>query len=615
MTKDTDLDEEKPALRLAHWGRIALLLWRLSPVRVVFLVLSMVAISGVPAIQLQLTAAAVQAVADAFGAGASAASFEPVVLIGVLILVLSIAGHLFGVWHQYLDSVLRLLLTTAIGEQVMRKGTRMDLQDYENADSYDKLQRAYQESGGSRVHQLFTDTLEFARELITIVSVAAVLVSWNPWLAVLILLSPLPSAAAQMLYGKKMYEIEYRRAADRRKLIYYQFLTTTDHSFKEVRLFGLGPFFIERYRALVRDFLSVDCGITRKQSLLLGGLGSISVVASAGAIVFAMLSTVSSGRIGELAGYLQAIGIVQASAHTMLLGVAMLYQNALFVGNLFTLFDMPERKISSGNTSFPASLCRGIEFRDVSFAYPGTDIQVLDRVSFTLSAGECTALVGHNGAGKTTVVKLLTRLYEPTSGQILVDGKPIEDYDLDGLRRSMGVIFQDYIKYEMSVRHNIGFGSVEHLDDDDRIRAAARAGGATDVVDRLNGGYEAVLGRHFEDGAQLSGGQWQKIALARAFMRAAPVVVLDEPTASIDAEAEAEVFQRLREIAGGTTSLLIAHRFSTVRIADKIIVIDGGKLVEQGTHTELLAADGHYAYLFNLQAAGYLADDSTEEHL
>lgn len=595
-------------MRFSHWARIAGLLWRLSPVRVVFLVLTMIAISVVPAVQLQLTAAAVQTVADAMGHGVPADQVRSVMLIGVLILTASIAGHLLGVWYQYLDSVLRLQLTTAIGEQLMLKGTRMDLQDYENSESYDRLQRAYQESSGSRVHQLFTDTLEFARELITILSVATVLVSWNPWVALLILLSPIPSAASQMLYGKKMYEIEYTRAADRRKLLYYQYLTTTDHSFKEIRLFRLGAFFIERYRALVRHFLGVDRAVTRRQSIALGTLGLISVVVSSGAIVYAMFSTVSSGRVGELAGYLQAVGVVQASAHTMLLGVAMLFQNALFVGNLFALFDMPERRIRSGSASFPAPLTKGIEFRDVTFTYPGTEERVLDSVSFTLAAGECAALVGQNGAGKTTVVKLLTRLYEPTSGQILIDDRPIEEYDVDDVRQNMGVIFQDYIKYEMSVGNNIGFGCVERLDDGARIEAAARASGASSVVDGLDARYDTVLGRHFEDGVQLSGGQWQKIALARAFMRSAQVVVLDEPTASIDAEAEAEVFGRLREIAGRATSLLIAHRFSTVRIADKIIVIEHGKLVEQGTHAELLAANGHYAYLFNLQAAGYLTE-------
>lgn len=591
-----------------YWGRIGLLLWRLSPWKVVGLAVATLSVSVVPALQLALTASAVQTVADAVAAQDVDAAFDRILFIGLSLVGLSVLSHLGGTWQQYLDAVLRLELTTAIGELVMHKGTRMDLQDYEDAESYDRLQRAFQESSGSRVHQLFADTLEFIREVITILSVAAVLFSWNPWIALLLLLSPIPSGLAQMRYGRRMFEIEYDRAADRRRMLYFQFLTTTDRSFKEVRLFGLGPYFIERYRAMVRGFLKIDRGINRRQSLSLGGFGLISVLVASAAIVLAMFATAASGRIGELAGYLQAVAVVQVSAHTMLIGVAMLFQNTLFVNNLFELFDMPEKRMASGDRRFPSRLARGIEFRDVSFVYPGTDRRVLDGVSFVLPAGRCVALVGQNGAGKTTLVKLLTRLYEPTSGQILVDDIPIEQYDLDDLRSKMGVIFQDYIQYEMSVRNNIGFGRVEDIDDDDRVRTAARASGAAQVVEGLDGGYDAVLGRHFEDGNQLSGGQWQKVALARAFMRSAPVVVLDEPTSSIDAKAEAEIFGRLRDIAGNATSLLIAHRFSTVRIADKILVIEDGRLIEEGTHAELLRAEGHYAYLFNLQAAGYLPD-------
>ncbi|MGH3567788.1 MAG: ABC transporter ATP-binding protein [Pseudonocardia sp.] len=613
MSDHTTDQHRAPTFR--HWGRIGMLLWRLSPWKVVGLAVATLSVSVVPALQLTLTASAVQTVADAIVRQSVDAASDRILLIGLLLIGVSVLSHLGGTWQQYLDAVLRLELTTAIGELVMRKGTRMDLQDYEDAESYDRLQRAFQESSGSRVHQLFADTLEFIREVVTILSVAAVLFSWNPWIALLLLLSPIPSAIAQMRYGRKMFEIEYDRAADRRRMLYLQFLTTTDRSFKEVRLFGLGPYFIERYRAMVRRFLKVDRGINRRQSLSLGGFGLISVLVASAAIVLAMFATASSGRIGELAGYLQAVAVVQVSAHTMLLGVAMLFQNTLFVNNLFELFDMPEKRITSGDRRFPSPLLQGIEFRDVSFVYPGTDRRVLDRVCFVLPAGRCVALVGQNGAGKTTLVKLLTRLYEPTGGQILVDGVPIEQYDLDDLRSKMGVIFQDYIQYEMSVRNNIGFGQVEDLEDDARIRTAAQASGAAQVVDGLHGGYDAVLGRHFEDGNQLSGGQWQKVALARAFMRSAPVVVLDEPTSSIDAKAETEIFGRLRDIAGNATSLLIAHRFSTVRIADKILVIEDGRLIEEGTHAELLRAEGHYAYLFHLQAAGYLPEPQPEPGL
>ncbi|MET9969860.1 ATP-binding cassette domain-containing protein, partial [Streptomyces sp. NPDC006356] len=329
---------------------------------------------------------------------------------------------------------------------------------------------------------------------------------------------------------------------------------------------------------------------------------------SSGAMLWAIHDTTSSGQVGQLAGYLQAIGSIQVSAHGLLLGIAGLYKDTLFLGNLFAFFALPERQIKGGTRTFPEKLCTGIEFRNVSFTYPGTTNRVLDDLTFRIPAGQCVALVGQNGAGKTTIVKLLTRLYEPTGGQILIDDVPIEEYDLDELQRNMGVIFQDFIRYEMTVRDNIGFGRIDARHDDERVADAAASGGAGPVIETLPGKYDTMLGRHFEDGHQLSGGQWQKIALSRAFMRKAPIVILDEPTAAIDAEAEAGIFGRLRTIAHEATSLVIAHRFSTVRIADKIIVIEGGKLIEQGRHDELVKADGVYAYLFNLQASGYLSE-------
>ncbi|MFD9687143.1 ABC transporter ATP-binding protein [Kitasatospora sp. NPDC059088] len=590
------------------WLRVIALFWRLSPGKVTGYALCTVLNAAVPGLQIALTAQVVQSVADAVGGVAGAR--DDALRAGYQLLALAVAGHLLGIAVQYLDSLLRLELTTSIGEQVMRKGITLDLQQYEDADAYDKLQRAFQESNGGRVYQLFAEMLEAARELVTLLSVSAVLFAWSPWVALVILAAPVPSVIAHMAFGHKVFEIEYARTADRRRLYYYQYLTTTDHSFKEVRLFQLGPYLLDRYRELVHRFFRIDRGVARRQSVTVGGFGLLSVLASSGALLWAIRDAADGSRVGELAGYLQAIGTVQVAAHGLLLGAAALYKDTLFLGNLFGFLDLPERRIAGGDRPFPATLREGIEFRDVSFRYPGTDRPVLDRLSFRIPAGACVALVGQNGAGKTTVVKLLTRMYEPTGGQILIDGVPIEEYDIDGLQRNMGVIFQDFIRYEMSVRHNIGFGRVESLDDLDRVRQAAGSAGAAPVVDALPGGYDTMLGRHFEEGHQLSGGQWQKIALSRAFMRRAPIVVLDEPTAAIDAEAEAEIFGRLREIAGESTSLVIAHRFSTVRIADRIVVVANGRLAEEGTHDELLRAEGVYARLFRLQAAGYLADSA-----
>lgn len=591
-----------------NWLWVARLFWQLSPARVTAYVTVTLLSAAIPGAQVGLTAAAVQAVVDTIG-GAPGGS-QKIVTIGLSLLGLAVLSHALSTGAQYLDIVLRLELSASVSELIMTKGIRLDLQQYEDSAAYDTLQRAFQESNGGRVHQLITELMEAGRDLITLLSVSAVLFVWNPWIALLVLLAPVPSVVAHLLYGRRSFEIEFARTADRRRSFYYQFITTTDHSFKEVRLFQLGPFFLDRFRQLARRFLQVDRDLARRQSIAGAALGVLSVVTASGALIWAMLTSATSGRVGELAGYLQAVGLVQASVLSLLLGLSSLHQNSLFIGNLFDFLKLPEQTIKGGSLPFPSTLRKGIEFRDVSFVYPGTTELVLDRLSFFIPAGRCVALVGQNGAGKTTIVKLLTRLYAPTGGQILIDDVPIEAYDLDDLHRHMGVIFQDFIKYEMTVRHNIGFGRVDALDDDSRIAEAAMSGGADVIVDELQGGYDAMLGRHFEEGHQLSGGQWQKIALSRAFMRGAPIVVLDEPTASIDAEAEAEIFGRLSEISGGATALLIAHRFSTVRIADRILVIEKGGLIEEGSHEDLMRTDGTYARLFRLQASGYLPQEA-----
>ncbi|MGW7050451.1 ABC transporter ATP-binding protein [Streptomyces sp. NPDC054887] len=588
------------------WLRVSGLFWRLSPLRVTAFTIVSVLLALIPAAQIGLVAAVVQGVADAVTGDPDAG--RTALLAGVALLGVGLANHVLGTFLQYLDTLLRLELTARVGEWVMRKGTRLDLEQYEDAEIYDTMQRAFQESSGGRVYQVFTQLLEVARELVTLATVSVVLFSWSPWIALVILLSPVPSVISYMFFSHKAYEIEYERAPDRRRLYYYQHLTTTDHTYKEVRLFQLGPHLLERYTRLVRTFFDVDRRLARRQSVLGGVLGLVSVAASSGAVLWAIHSTTDAGQVGQLAGYLQAVGSIQVSAHGMLLGIAALYKDSLFLGNLFAFFALPERRLKGGTRPFPEKLRKGIEFRDVRFVYPGTGRVVLDGVSFTLPAGECVALVGQNGAGKTTLVKLLTRLYEPTGGQILIDDVPIEEYDLDDLQRHMGVIFQDFIRYELPVRDNIGFGRVEAREDTARIAEAARAGGASAIVESLPQGHDTVLGRHFEDGHQLSGGQWQKIALSRAFMRRAPVVVLDEPTAAIDAEAEAEIFSRLKDVARGATSLVIAHRFSTVRMADRIVVLENGRVSEDGVHRDLLRADGVYARLFRIQASGYLTE-------
>jgi ATP-binding cassette subfamily B protein len=586
---------------------VVTLIWRVSPGTVTGVVALTVALAVIPAIQVQWTAIAVQAVADAVTGGGTDRLVRDAVRAGLVIAGLSVAANVLGILQGYLQSLLQLRLANSMSERVLTKAVNLDLRHYENDTYYDSLQRANREAA-SRPYQLFTDLLGAGELVVGLLSLVTVIVAWDVRLGLFILLSPLPALVANLFFGRKNYEIEHKRAPDRRRVAYLQQLMTSDRAFKEIRLLQLGPLFLDRFRAFIARFYAVDRDLIRRQTLVGVPLSLLSVAVSSTAVIYAMLTTISAGLVGQFTGFVQAIGRIQTSALALVSSISKLYQDSLFIGNLFDFLDLPESTIASGHRPFPARLRHGIEFRDVTFSYPGTGRTALHRLSCFLPAGRCVAVVGANGAGKTTLVKLLTRLYEPTSGQILIDGVPIGEYDLTELRRNIGVIFQDFVQYEMTAQENIGFGWVDGLHDGERVRLAAQQSRAAPFLEALPQGYGTTLGRIFADGHQLSIGQWQKVALARAFMRQAPVVVLDEPTASIDAQAEAEIFGRLREIAHNATALLIAHRFSTVRMADHILVIEAGRLIEQGTHAELVRAGGTYARLFLLQAAGYRDD-------
>ncbi len=589
---------------LGNWARILRLFWQASPGPVAGLTFLALVTAVIPALQVHLTMMTVQKVADAIQKHGAPVLVRDAAFLAFGLAALSLTAHILNSWQQYLQSLLQFRLLSKVSERIIAKAIRLDLQHYEDDKCYDSLQRANNESG-YRPYLLFSDMIGTGRHLISLLSVTAILFAWNTWIGLLILLSPVPSVIASVIYGQKGYRIERERAANRRHLSYLQYLTTSDRAFKEICLFCLGPVLLARFRALTDAFYEVDRILVRRRSLLVALLGLLGVVISSVALLYALFDTISSGMVGKFAGYAQAIGVVQGAAQGLLFGLGSLYQNGLFASNLFEFFDLPESQVRSGHRQFPEHLENGIEFRDVSFVYPGTTTRIIDRLSCVFPAGKCVAVVGHNGAGKTTLVKLLARLYEPTEGQILIDGVPIEEYDLKDLRRNIGIIFQDFVQYEMTARENIGFGRIEELHDEERIRVAADQSGIAPIIEGLPGQYDAMLGRTFQEGNQLSFGQWQKVALARAFMRHAPVVVLDEPTASIDAEAEMEIFGRLREIAKSATALLIAHRFSTVRMADHIIVMENGRLVEEGSHDSLMGAGGMYAHLFTLQANGY----------
>ncbi len=588
-----------------YWYRGLRLLWEVGPAHMVSVLVVTIAMAAIPAVGVYLTTVAVSAVSVAITAGGAQPFMDQAVTAGMLLAGLALVTHLFTVGQTHLSTLLQFRMANSAGERIMAKAIRLQLEHFENPETYNALQLANREAS-YRPYQIFNDLTATVTSFVALASVSAVLLTWDVWVAFAVILAPVPTVLSSVVFGRIGFRIENDRAADRRRGAYLQYLVTTDRTYKETRLFGLGDFFLDRYRDLIRGFYRVDRSLERRQSLVSGLLGILSVAGAALAILMAVRSSIEVGDVGKFAGYVAAISIVQTAAQQLFTRFSALYEHNLFLGNLFRFLDLPESVPTSGNRPFPAKLRKGIEMRNITFTYPGSAQPVFDNLSIMLPAGKCVALVGQNGAGKTTLVKLLSRLYEPDSGLILIDDVPLTEYRIEDLHANIGIIFQDFVRYEASANDNIGYGRLDSLDDVERVRRAAADAGILGFLEGLPGGMGTQLGRWFEGGRQLSGGQWQKVALARAFLRDAPVVVLDEPTASIDAAAEAEIFSQLTDIARDSTTLLIAHRFSTVRLADHIIVIDDGRVLEQGDHTTLMRNEGLYAKLFGLQAAGYL---------
>jgi ATP-binding cassette subfamily B protein len=588
------------------WARLLALFWNSHPWYVTWLLLITIITGLIPSLQIQVTTQIIQNAALAVEQGQASHLVRQALLFGVLQGGLAIVFALLDLAQQQLQTLLQTRLVNAIGLVMAKKAITLEVEHFENHAFQNTLQRAATESG-YRPYGIFWMLVNTCSQLVRTVSVVLVLFSWNHVLGLLLLLAPLPSLATRIIFGQRRYKMERERTQQERLLRYVHNLPTNIEAAKELRLFRLGEHFVRQYQRLSEQFYQADSNLARREAQAQAPFTVLTNAVSAGAQIFAIGLTIATEQIGLLAGYMQAIAIVQSSVEALSWSVSEFYVNYLYLGNLFEFLDFSPRPLPQGTHLVPERLSQGIEFRGVSFKYPGTEEMVLKNLNLFLKAGECIALVGQNGAGKTTLVKLLTRLYEPTEGQILLDGMPLETYDLQDVRRHMSVIFQDFMQYPMTVRENVGFGYIEELENEERIHHAARLSGAEQMIEtELPQQYETLLGRLFENGKELSVGQWQKIALARAFMRSAPVVVLDEPTSSIDAEAEAEIFGHLQEIAAGATTLLIAHRFSTVRMADRILVIKHGQIIEDGTHQELLALDGTYAHLFRLQAAGYL---------
>ncbi|GAB2781958.1 ABC transporter ATP-binding protein [Halomonas shantousis] len=503
------------------------------------------------------------------------------------------------------QSLLRALLGQRVNVMILEKAQTLSLAQFEDSEFYDKLTRARREAS-TRPLSLVNKTFGLIQNGISLSSFAVLLVQFSPWALALLMVGALPVFFSEAKFSGDAFRLFRRRSPHTRMQTYLEVVLAREDSIKEVKLFGLGPELLRRYRAIFDRLYAEDRRLTiRRDSwgFLLGLLGTLAFYA---AYVWAVIDTVA-GRLslGQLTMYLAVFKQGQAAVSASLTAISGMYEDNLYLSNLYEYLEQPVVP-ESGHLREGARPGEGIRFENVSFRYPGAAHPVIRHIDLHLRPGQSLALVGENGSGKTTLIKLLTRLYTPSEGRILLDGSDLQEWDVAALRRRIGVIFQDFVRYQLQVGENVGVGDVEALAHESRWRDAARQGMAEGFIETLSEGYRTQLGRWFKNGQELSGGQWQKIALARAYMRReADILVLDEPTAAMDAAAEAQVFEQFRQHAEARMTILISHRFSTVRMADQIIVMQHGAIIEQGTHAALLALDGRYAQLFRLQAKGY----------
>ena len=503
------------------------------------------------------------------------------------------------------DSLLGDLVSHEISLRLMKQSARLDLECFEDAEFYDKLERARRQAS-SRI-LLMSQALTQLQDAITVFFLAAALITFNPWLLLLLAITLIPAFLGETRFNSQSYSLMYGWTQERRELDYLRFAGASEETAKEVKIFGLSDFFGSRYKKLAGEYYHANKNLSVRRAAwggLLSILGSIGYYTAYVVIIFRTVNGELS--LGDLIFLSGSFLRLRSLMESILIRFSSIADSALYLKDLFDFLEMVPKISSKKNAlPFPKTIREGFTFKQVSFRYPQTEKWILRDISFTLHPGEKLALVGENGAGKTTLIKLLTRLYDPDEGRILLEGHDLSDYDLDGLRDAAGVIFQDYVKYHLTASENIAVGRIDDRNNEARIVEAAQRSLADTVIEKLPDGYQQMIGRWFKQGTNLSGGEWQKIAIARAYMRDAQLLILDEPTAALDARAEHEVFRRFVELTNDKCAVLISHRFSTVRMADRIIVLHEGKLLEHGTHEELLAAKGQYSELFQLQAAGY----------
>ena len=518
---------------------------------------------------------------------------------------LAILSDILARFISLMDSMLGEKFSNFTSIKIMQHAAELDLDQFEDSTFYDKLERARQQTTGRTV--LLSQVMGQVQDLVSMGFLAVGLMAFNPWLILLLLVAVVPAFLGESYFNDRTYAMTRAQTEERRELDYLRYLGASDDTAKEVKLFGLADFLVGRFRRLADKFYRDGRALMIRRSAwgtLFALLGSVGYYSAYAVIIFRAVSGVLS--IGDLTFLAGSFRQLRSLLEGILGRFTSVSQGAIYLQDLFEFFEIKPRIVTVAQPRrFPRPIREGFRFENVGFRYQHSERWANRHLNFTLRAGERLALVGENGAGKTTLIKLITRLYDPTEGRILLDGVDLREYDPAELRRQVGVIFQDYLRYQMTMAQNIAVGNIDRQGDRELIEAAARQSLAHALAERLPAQYDQELGRRFRSGVELSGGEWQKVALARAYMRDAQLLILDEPTAALDARAEYEVFQRFADLTKGRTAVLISHRFSTVRMADRILVLEKGEMLEIGSHEELLERGGKYAELFELQASGY----------
>ena len=524
-----------------------------------------------------------------------------------------LVGEILARASSLIESLLGDLFSNAMSVRLMEHAATLDLAQFEDPEFYDHLERARRQTVGRIA--LLTLLLSMSQDALTLLTLAGALIAYNPWLLLLLAIAVIPSFLGETHFASLGYSLLFRWTPERRQLDYLRFVGASDKTAKEVQMFGLAPWLTERYRTLSQKFYEENRSLSIRRGTVSAVLSILGTIGYYAAYVIVLLNAVRGEiTIGTLTFLAASFARGRDVIQSILMSASNVYEQALYLRDLFVFLDMRPTIESSPNARpVPVKMQSGFVFENVGFSYPGSERWAIRNVDLALRPGERVALVGENGAGKTTITKLMARLYDPTEGRITLDGVDLKEYDLVSLRHAIGVIFQDFVRYDMRFDENIGVGEIDsvraELDKNNgtpaSITNAAENSLAASLLPRFTKGYQQMLGRRFEEGVDLSGGEWQKIALARAYIRDAQVLILDEPTAALDARAEYEVFMRFSELVAGRMAVLISHRFSTVRMADRIIVLRHGKVEEQGSHEELLASHGLYEELFTMQAAGY----------